>query len=400
MNYKELFITALTALRGNLLRTLLTMLGIIIGIASVILIISLGDGATQSISGQLASFGTNTIFITPGGSAQERTAGLRSLTLKDANAIAKLSNVTFVSPLVQRTVQASANGEKTNITMQGVSAEYATVQSLEVSQGEFFSKENEDSLSRVAVLGSDVMVDLFGEDAEPVGQTVKINSRSFRVIGVLQPKDGSVFSNPNKAIYIPVTTAMKIILGQDYVSGIAVQSTSADTVDQTVQEITDLLIDRHDISNGKAKDFMVTSAQQALATLGSVTGLLTALLAGIAGISLLVGGIGIMNIMLVTVTERTKEIGLLKAIGARSNDILAQFLIEAVVLTLVGGAIGMSIGIAAAYMITSVAKIPFIVSPFAILLAVGVSSGVGILFGYYPASRAAKLSPIDALRHE
>ncbi len=406
MNYKELITSAIAALRSNIFRTLLTMLGIIIGISSVILIISLGQGATQSIMGQLALFGTNTIFIAPGSS--EGTAGppqgqLESLTYEDAQAITdegQIQNVQEASAIVSRPLQVNANGQTVNTTLQGVEPGYAVIQSLEVSQGEFLTKEDADSLSRVVVLGSKVATDLFGEGAEPVGESVKIDSRSFRIVGVLQQKDSSVFSDPNSAVYIPVTTAMKVVLGQNYVSSILVQAENADLINQTVDDITALLVQRHSIFEGKVKDFSIESSKQALQIVDTVTGLLTLLLAGIAGISLVVGGIGIMNIMLVTVTERTKEIGLLKAIGARDRDVLRQFLIEAVVLTLSGGVIGIVLGILLSFLISSVIHIPFVISFSAIFLAVGVSSAVGILFGYYPAQRAAKLSPIDALRYE
>jgi putative ABC transport system permease protein len=409
MNYSELVSSAIAALRGNLLRTLLTMLGIIIGIASVILIISLGQGATASISGQLSSFGTNTIFISPGSDdgggpgAQQGRADADSLKLSDAKALGdktRIQNISAVSAVVSMQTQAIANGQTINTSVQGVGSDYAAIQSLEVSQGEFFSKEDELGLSRVAVIGSKVVKDLFGEGAEPVGESIKIDNRSFRIVGVLLEKDTSAFSDPNKAVYIPVNTAMKILLGQDYVSSISIQAENGDLVNQTVNDITNLLIEEHDISEGQTKDFTVESSQQALETVGSVTSLLTTLLAGIAGISLIVGGIGIMNIMLVTVTERTREIGLLKSIGARDKDILTQFLIEAIVLTLVGGMIGMVLGIGLSFIISTYIKIPFVISSTAILLAVGVSSIVGIIFGYYPAQRAAKLSPIDALRHE
>ncbi len=408
MNYRELVISALTALRGNLLRTLLTMLGIIIGITSVILIISLGDGATQSISNQISSFGTNTLFIVPGSREQRQQQGpqagaIRSLTLDDAEAIAdknKIQNISLVAAMVSKSTQATANGQTKNVTVQGVGSNFFAIQSYEIAQGEFFDKDSEDSLARVAVLGSEVVTELFGEGAEPVGETVKIDNRSFRVMGVLQEKDSSGFSNPNSAVYIPVTTAMKILLGQDNVSMIMAQAQDPDLIDQTVNDLGNLLVDQHDIEPGESRDFTVSSSKEALATLSSVTGLLTTLLAGIAAISLVVGGIGIMNIMLVTVTERTKEIGLLKAIGAQQRDILTQFLIESLVLTLVGGIIGMTLGIFFAYIITQVVKIPFVLSPMAIVLAVGVSSAVGIGFGYYPARRAAKLSPIEALRYE
>ncbi len=406
MNYSELVISAITALRGNLLRTLLTMLGIIIGIASVILIISLGEGATQSISGQLSSFGTNTIFIIPGSNEERRgpQQGQRdSLKLSDAQALtdtSRIQNIIAVSAVVSKQTQVNANGQTENVSVQGVGADYASIQSLEIGQGEFFTQDDETSLARVAVLGSEVVTDIFGEGAEPVGESIKINNKSFRVIGVLLEKDSNAFSNPNTAVYVPVNTAMKILLGATHVSSILIQAENADLIDQTVSDITTLMLAEHDITEGQVKDFSVNSSQQALETVGSVIGLLTSLLAGIAGISLVVGGIGIMNIMLVTVTERTKEIGLLKSIGARDQDVLTQFLIEAIVLTLVGGTIGMILGIILSFFISNFINIPFVISLKAILLAVGVSSAVGVVFGYYPAQRAAKLSPIDALRHE
>ena len=232
-----------------------------------------------------------------------------------------------------------------------------------------------------------------------MGQKVKIDNKSFRVIGVLQPKDSTIFANSNLGVYIPYTTAMKILLGKDSLNLIMLKAKDPEIINDTVDEINQLLDSRHDIQPGEVRDFTVSSSQEALQTLGTITGILTGILAGIAGISLVVGGIGIMNIMLVTVTERTREIGLLKAIGAKPADILTQFLIESIVLTLVGGAIGMVVGVLFSFLITKVAHLPFVISPFAIILAVGVSAAVGIAFGYYPARKAAKLTPIEALSY-
>ncbi len=406
MSYRELIASALTALKSNVLRTLLTMLGIIIGIASVILIVSLGAGATQTITNQISSFGTNLVVVIPGSISQGGGAGIasiKSLTPEDGEAIlssGRVVNVAMLSPLVSKPTKAVAGGVDVATTVHGVAASYQVIQTIDIAQGEFLTEDHEQGLSRVAVIGHDIAVDLFGEGSEPVGKSIKLDNRSFRIIGVAAPKGGSPLSNPDKSVYIPYTTAMKILLGQNHVQTLMIQAEDPKLIEQTMEDINTLLIERHKIADGDDPDFSLRSSKDALATLDTITGLLTTLLAGIAGISLLVGGIGIMNIMLVTVTERTKEIGLLKAIGAKRRDILTQFLIESAVLTLVGGSIGIVLGIVLAFIITQVVNIPFIVQPFSILLAVGVSAGVGIGFGLYPAQRAAKLSPIEALRYE
>ena len=406
MSYHELIVSALTALKSNILRTLLTMLGIIIGIASVILIVSLGAGATQTITNQISSFGTNLVVVIPGSISQGGGAGIASiktLTPEDGEAIlssGRVVNVAAVTPLVSKPTKAVAGGVDVATTVHGVASSYQIIQTIDIAQGEFLTEDHEQGLSRVAVIGADIAVDLFGEGAEPVGKSIKLDNRSFRIIGVAAPKGGSPLSNPDESVYIPYTTAMKILLGQNHVQTLMIQAEDPKLIDQTMEDINTLLIERHKIADGDDPDFSLRSSKDALATLDTVTGLLTTLLAGIAGISLLVGGIGIMNIMLVTVTERTKEIGLLKAIGAKRKDILTQFLIESVVLTLVGGSIGIILGIVLAFIITQVVNIPFIVQISSIFLAVGVSSIVGVGFGLYPAQRAAKLSPIEALRYE
>ena len=406
MSYPELITSALTALKSNILRTLLTMLGIIIGIAAVILIVSLGAGATKTITDQISSFGTNLIVVIPGSISQGGGAGIASiktLTPEDGEAILKsgrVVNVAAVTPLVSKPTKAVAGGIDVQTTVQGVAASYQTIQSIDMAQGEFLTEDHEQALSRVAVIGADIAVDLFGEGAEPVGKSIKLDNRSFRVIGVAVPKGGSPLASPDESVYIPYTTALKILLGQNHVQTLLVQAENAKLIDQTMEDINTLLTERHKIADGDEPDFSLRSSKDALATLDTVTGLLTTLLAGIAGISLLVGGIGIMNIMLVTVTERTKEIGLLKSIGAKRRDILTQFLIESVVLTLVGGIIGIVLGIVLAYIITQIVSIPFILQISSIILAVGVSTIIGVGFGLYPAQRAAKLSPIEALRYE
>ena len=403
MNYLELFLTAITALRSNVLRTALTMLGIVIGIASVILIVAIAQGATASITSQVSSLGSNLLTISPGTQSRGPVSSgnsVKTLTYADAQAIEQLPHVAAVSATVSTSQQVVANGQNKNLTIQGVQEGYQTSQSLTIDQGRFISTDDEAGLARVAVLGPTVVTDLFGEGANPVGQSVEIGSKFFRVVGVTQAKGGSGFSNPDEAVYIPVTTGMTILLGQNYVSNIQVSVDDATEVSNTSDAITNLLLERHKITDNANADFSVQNSQSALTTLNTITNLLTIMLAGIAGISLLVGGIGIMNIMLVTVTERTKEIGLLKAIGAMRSDILTQFLIESIVLTLSGGIIGIIIGVSLAFVVTKIVSIPFVISIYSILLAVGVSTVVGVLFGIYPAQRAAKLSPIDALKYE
>ena len=403
MNYLEIFKTAISALKANIMRTALTMLGIVIGIASVILIISLAQGATAAITTQISSFGTNLLFISPGGGNQNGPPiPTNTLTYEDAQAIAKLPDVTAVTPLVSRQYQVVYDGLNTNAGVQGVTEGYESIQSISMSSGSFISDDDVNGLGRVAVLGWQTAIDLFGEGFDPVGESILIDSKPFRVTGVAAEKGGGGFSgNLDDSIFVPITTAQTILIGQDFVQNIQLNASSPENVGPLKEEIMQLLLDRHKITDDSLKDFQIQSSQQFLSTLGNVTGILTAMLAGIGGISLVVGGIGIMNIMLVTVTERTKEIGLLKAIGAKRKDILTQFLIEAVVLTLLGGAIGIVLGISFAYLIsTFLLHVPFVFQIFSVILAVGVSTIVGVAFGIYPAQRAARLSPIDALRYE
>ena len=404
MNYSELFITAIQALKANAMRTGLTMLGIIIGIASVILIVALAQGATSSITDSISSLGSNLLTISPGTGQRGpvQSGNVTTLTLDDAEALKSLNNVAAVSGIVQKNYQIVGNGENKNSSIQGVSFGYPTTQSIDIDQGSFFEEEDEQGSSKVAVLGPNVVIDLFGEDAnaEAIDQNITIDGKVFRVIGVTKSKGSSGFSNPDDAVYIPVTTMMQILSGQDYLNSIQVVTDDSTKVDAVSEEIKTTLTDRHKIADGGTLDFSISTSKDTQSTLSSVTTTLTAMLGGIASISLIVGGIGIMNIMMVTVTERTKEIGLLKAIGAEKNDILIQFLIESIVLTLTGGIVGIILGEVLAFVIAKFISIPYVFQLNSILLAVGVSTLIGVIFGLYPAQRAAKLSPIDALRYE
>lgn len=404
MNYGELFITSIQALKANVARTALTMLGIIIGVASVILIIALAQGSTSSITSSISSLGTNLITIRPGTGQRGpvQSGNVTTLTLDDANDLKTLNNVAAVSGIVQKNYQIVGNGQNKNTSVSGVSFEYPTAQSITIDQGSFFEQQDEQTLAKVAVLGPNVVNDLFGEDsaAEAVGQNVTIDGKVFQVVGVTVSKGSSGFSSPDDAVYIPVTTMMQILSGQDNVDSIQLVTDDPNKVDAVSLQVKSILMERHKIAEDGTADFNISTSKDTQSTLSSITTTLTAMLAGIASISLIVGGIGIMNIMMVTVTERTKEIGLLKAIGAERKDILIQFLMESIVLTVAGGIIGILIGEVLALIISKIISVPYVFQISSILLAVGVSTIIGIVFGLYPAQRAAKLSPIDALRYE
>jgi putative ABC transport system permease protein len=404
MDYREIIITALQTLRNNIMRTALTTIGIIIGITSVILIVSLGQGAVQFITNELSSFGTDYFQINPGKSDFSSTfAGVNTLTLADVEAIkndTSMTNIKQVAPLAVTTSKVSGNDEEESITISGVTHEMLEILRPEIIYGEFITEENESTSERVAVLGSDVADTFFGEETDPVGERIRINSTPFRVIGVAKSESALAGSILNKSIYVPIELVFNQFLGGDTIQEIDVSVHNENQIKQTMEDVEALLRDRHNIKEGDDNDFRIASAQDILTTVQTITGLLTTMIAAISGISLVVGGVGVMNIMLVSVTERTKEIGLLKAIGAKEKDIMMQFLIESVVMTLCGGIIGIILGVGGAYLIAKGVNIPFVVSFPAILIAVGVSAGVGIAFGYYPARKAAKMQPIEALRYE
>ncbi|MDO8514044.1 MAG: ABC transporter permease [bacterium] len=391
------------ALSANKIRSGLTILGIVIGIASVIAMLSIGNGAKQSIQGSIESLGSNLLTILPGvvqpgrGIVSSGRGSAETLKIEDATAIGALPGVAGISPELSRRFQiVSSIGNNTNTTVTGSASAYATVHNLNIAEGSFISDENVRGLGRQAVLGATVANDLFA-DTDPIGKTIRINGGSYRVIGVLASKGGFGFSGPDDMVIVPITTMQKILAGSDSYSTIAVQVANKDQMTELQQTISDLLMTRHRVSEA---DFSVISQEDILGTLSSVITTFTIFLAAIASISLVVGGIGIMNMMLTTVTERTKEIGLRKAVGAKQADIRIQFLAEAVMLTLIGGVAGTAIGWLISFGVTASGILQTSVSLSSVLLACGVSAGIGIVFGYYPAARAARLSPIDALRYE
>lgn len=390
----------------NKMRTGLAALGIIIGIGSVIALISLGAGSQKAIENQIQALGANLLTVMPSNSRQGnvRTAGQNtSLTLDDARAIATNNSITTisqVSPELSRRSQVIAGRNNTNTEIVGVESTYSAIHTMEMTAGNFISERDVSGVAKVAVLGPQAVIDLFGEGANPVGAQIRINKQSFSVIGVTKSKGGSGFNNPDSMIFVPLSTAQKQLFGVDYLSTIAVEAKSKEVMTMAQDEIGYLLLDRHKLSSPTNADFSIMSQNDILNTASQVTGTFTTLLGGIAAISLLVGGIGIMNIMLVTVTERTREIGLRKALGAKKKTIITQFLVESVILTFFGGIIGMAIGVGISFLLAKVLSIPAAISVPSMVLAMGVSGIIGIVFGWYPAQRAAKLQPIEALRFE
>ncbi len=406
MEFSELISSALEALSTNKLRTGLATLGIIIGIGAVIALISLGQSGQKSVEAQIESLGSNLLTVIPGfqssGGVRGAMGGATSLSYEDAEALAaaRMESIVNISPELSRRTQVSAGRNNTNTQIMGAVPAYLEVHKIGLAAGNFITQQDVAGLSKVAVLGPQVVADLFGEGTSPLGETIRINKLAFKVIGVTESKGGSGFMNQDDIIFIPITTAQKQVFGVDYVSSIAIETKSKEVMTQAQNEVGYFLLGRHRFNDPSQADFSIMSQADILGAASQITNTFTMLLSGIAAISLLVGGIGIMNIMLVTVTERTREIGLRKALGAKKRTIVTQFLAEAVILTLVGGILGMLLGIGLSFLISSLIKMPFALSLSAIVLAIGVSGGIGILFGWYPARRAANLSPIEALRYE
>lgn len=411
MTIKDTLEETYTALSANKVRSGLTILGIVIGISSVIAMVSIGTGASSSISSSIESLGSNLIQVMPGAQRQAGgftvslgRGGAKTLTNGDADAIASgISNINAVSPEVSGRYQVTAKGTNTNTSVTGAASAYPSVHNLQIDTGDFISDSQNDSAAKVAVLGPTTMADLFGEDAQPgdvVGQSIRIKGMEFKVIGVTVSKGGSGFTNADDVIYIPQKSAQRYLSGDQSLSSIAIQAASQGAMTQVQNDVTDLLLTRHKISDPTAADFSVLNQNDLLGAASSVTQTLTLLLAAIAGISLVVGGIGIMNMMLTTVTERTREIGLRKAIGAKRGDISRQFLAEALMLTLIGGTAGIALGWLIAFGVNITGVVTTKVSLSSVLLAFGVSALIGVVFGWYPARRAAGLNPIEALRYE
>ncbi|MDF2501630.1 MAG: macB 1 [Anaerosporomusa subterranea] len=403
--FKESVTIAVNALLGNKLRSVLTMLGIIIGVGAVIAMISIGMGVRDKVQSSIAGLGSNLIMVSPGA---VKSAGVRqaagsntSLTIKDAQAIARdVSDVNAVAPTVSRQYQIVAGNQNWNTQVQGTTPEFLEVRNMNVDVGSFFTNQAVDARDRVAVIGSTVAQSLFG-DANPVGQTIRIDKSPFRVIGVLASKGQSAGGgDQDDVILIPITTAQERLMGITYVQMISIQAASEEVIYGVQAEVTALLRARHGLTNDQGDDFTVRNMVSVMETAATTTDTITLLLGFIAAISLLVGGIGIMNIMLVSVTERTREIGIRKALGARYQNILMQFLIEAVVIGVLGGVIGIALGVGSSAVIASIAGWNTVISPLAIVAAFAFSVAIGMFFGIYPARKAALLDPIVALRYE
>lgn len=402
----ESVLIAFEGLKANKLRAILTMLGIIIGVGSVVAMVSIGLGVQQKVQNSIASLGSNLLIIAPGasstpGSVRSAAGSNITLTNQDAKAIAKeIAGVKYVAPAVTTMDQLIYGKQNWNTRVQGTTPEFLSIRDFKIAAGRFFSTSDEDSRARVAVVGQTVVTNLFG-NVNPIGQMIRIGKAPFRVIGVLESKgQSSMGQDQDDTVIIPLTTAQERLMGITYLGNISVQAQSDNVLDKVQKDITTLLRTRHHLATKAENDFSVNNLTALMSTMKETTASLTLFLGCVAAISLVVGGIGIMNIMLVSVTERTREIGIRKALGATFSNILLQFLIEAIVISVTGGLIGILLGVVGARVFSLVAGFNAIISSVAIIGAFSVSVMIGLFFGIYPARQAALLDPIDALRYE
>ena len=406
MNGTNLFKIALRALANNKLRAFLTMLGIIIGVASVIAMLAIGQGSKKSIQQQISEMGSNMIMIHPGaemrGGVRQDPSAMQTLKLENYEKLSEeCTNLSGISPNVSSSGQLVAGANNYPSSVSGVSMDYLTIRQLTVEQGEMFTENDIRTAAKVCVIGKTIVDNLFPDGSDPIGKVIRCNQIPFRVIGVLKSKGyNSMGMDQDDVVLAPYSTVMKRLLAQTYLSGIFASALTEDMTDEAVDEITTILRREHKLKETDDDDFTIRTQQELSSMLNTTTDLMTTLLACIAGISLVVGGIGIMNIKYVSVTERTREIGLRMSVGARGVDILSQFLIEAILISITGGLIGVIIGCGASFMIKTIAHWPVFIQPWSVLLSFLVCTVTGVFFGWYPAKKAADLDPIDALRYE
>ena len=406
MNGTNLFKIALRALANNKLRAFLTMLGIIIGVASVIAMLAIGQGSKRSIQQQISEMGSNMIMIHPGaemrGGVRQDPSAMQTLKLENYEKLSEeCTYLSGISPNVSSSGQLVAGSNNYPSSVSGVSIDYLNIRQLSVEQGEMFSENDIRTAAKVCVIGKTIVDNLFPDGSDPIGKVIRCNQIPMRVVGVLKSKGyNSMGQDQDDVVLAPYTTVMKRLLAQTYLGGIFASALTEDMTEEAVEEITSILRREHKLKATDDDDFTIRTQQGLSSMLNTSTDLMTTLLACIAGISLVVGGIGIMNIMYVSVTERTREIGLRMSVGARGVDILSQFLIEAILISITGGVIGVIIGCGASFMIKSIAHWPVFIQPWSVLLSFAVCTITGVFFGWYPAKKAADLDPIDAIRYE
>ena len=406
MNFTNLFKIALRAIAGNKLRAFLTMLGIIIGVASVITMLAIGQGSKRSIQAQISEMGSNMIMIHPGGDrrggVRQNSADMQTLKLEDYESLQHEAQLlSAVSPSVSSSGQLICGNHNTPTTIYGISEEYLSIRQLEIQDGNMFSEQEVKTAAKVCLLGKTVIDELFPGGEDPVGKVVRFNSIPFTVIGTLVPKGyNSMGQDQDNTVLAPYTSVMKRILAITHLQGINASAVEEKLTEKAIEEVNAILRRNHKLADGQPNNFTIRSQQELSEMMNSTTDMMTVLLGCVAGISLIVGGIGIMNIMYVSVTERTKEIGLRMSVGARGIDILSQFLIEAILISITGGIIGVLVGAGCSWLINAVAAWPIYIQPWSVILSFAVCTLTGIFFGWYPAKKAADLDPIEAIRYE